>query len=71
MKTEIEYWTKDANGHGYCSTSSIEDAIRGHFHDMQCPSDYALGPIVDLVVITKTTTVEVTKESLYKTNLSF
>lgn len=47
---ETEYWTKDAEGNGYCSCFSLEDALRGHFLDMQVKIN-PLGPIVNVVVI--------------------
>ena len=57
--TETEYWTEDADGRGYCSVFSLEDALRGHFHDMKATNP--LGPIVNVKIIkrviqTKTTT---------------
>jgi hypothetical protein len=54
---ESEFWTADAEGNGYCSAFSLEDAIRGHFLDMQVKIN-PLGPIVNVKVITRTTTVE-------------
>ena len=47
--TETEYWTEDAEGHGYCSVFSLEDALRGHFHDMKATNP--LGPIVNVKII--------------------
>lgn len=61
--TEYEYWTKDASGHGFCSTVSIEDALVGHFHDMNVNID-PLGPIVEVYVLKKSTVVKETVVSL-------
>lgn len=49
---EYEYWTYDAQGRGYCSHISFEDALRGHFQDMKAKEP--LGPIVDAKKIKKT-----------------
>lgn len=49
--TETEYWTEDADGRGYCSVFSLEDALRGHFHDMKATDP--LGPIVNVKIITR------------------
>lgn len=51
-KIEYEYWTYDAEGRGYCSHISFEDALRGHFQDMKAKEP--LGPIVDAKKIKKT-----------------
>ena len=51
--TETEYWTEDAEGRGYCSVFSLEDALRGHFHDMKATDP--LGPIVNIKIIRRTT----------------
>lgn len=57
VSKEKEFWTKDADGNGYCSVFSLEDAIRGHFLDMQVKNN-PLGPIVNIKVVTRTTTVK-------------
>lgn len=57
-----EWWTYDARGLGYCSTVSLEDAIRGHFLDMQAVEP--LGPIVNVKVKrTKTVTTTTVEET--------
>lgn len=52
---ETEYWTVDPDGNGYCSVYSLEDALRGHFQDMQAKEP--LGPIVDIKIVTVTKTI--------------
>lgn len=47
--SEIEYWTEDKKGRGYCSTESLVNAIAGHMHDMQVTNN-PLGPIVNVRV---------------------
>lgn len=61
--TEYEYWTEDADGRGYCSAYSLEDALRGHFHDMKVATN-PLGPIVNIKVIKKVTQTTITTESI-------
>ena len=61
-KTEYEYWTKDEKGHGFCSTTSLTNAIAGHFNDMTKKDP--LGPIVDVYVIKRVVKETVTKASL-------
>jgi len=60
---EYEYWTKDTSGRGFCSVTSIEDALVGHFHDMNVRVD-PLGPIVEVYVLKKSTVVKETVVSL-------
>ncbi len=49
IASEIEYWTEDDHGRGYCSTESLVNAIAGHIHDMQVERN-PLGPLVNVKV---------------------
>lgn len=63
VSREKEFWTADSDGRGYCSVYSLEDALKGHFIDMQAANP--LGPIVNVKVITRTTTVEEETEEFW------
>ena len=64
-----EYWTIGTNGTGYCSVSSLEDAVINHIREenhCQLDGELGHGPIKDIKIVRREMREEVFHLSEYK-----